>query len=102
MAKRVEVEPGAQIRSCPKWTTSMSWPGPIHEHLDALREKTVRAGDSDALSRAELLAALVYSAPKDGGALKALVDKYRLGVASDLVEPINNVVVLAMHRPGRR
>ena len=97
-----EVPATEPIRACPKWATSMVWHGPIHEHLDRLVAAAVDDGESDGLSRAELAAALVYTAPTDGSELRRRLEKYRRGKAGDLLPAPENVVVLRSHGPGRR
>ena len=81
----------------------MNWPGPVHEHLDRLKEIAIEDGaEGDGLGRTEILAALVYAAPRTGAELRALLERYRRGLAKDLIAVENNVVAFRVHPPGRR
>jgi hypothetical protein len=102
MARRppTPVDPTTLVRDCPRRTTSMSWPGPVHEHLDHLCQEAINDGEAETLSRAEMAAALVWSATRAG-----LVDglrAYRLAKVGDRLQAVGNVVQIHAHQPGRR
>ena len=100
-----EIDVTERLRDTEKWSSSLSWPAPIDMRLSGLVDLAIDAGE--ALSRAELLAALVLSAPADGEQLGKLVRSYRTSLvgAARIArggEPEKNVIVLAERKPGRR
>jgi hypothetical protein len=96
------------VRFCEKWATNVTWPAPVDERLKALLEAAVEAGEAHPLSRSELLAALVCTAPADGDALRQMLDRYRRAKVGDIaIRPPGSdvadqdVIVLSERRPGR-
>lgn len=93
------------VRSCEKWTTNVIWPAPIDQRLKQLVEQAIDAGEPELLSRSELLAALVLTAPNDAAALRAILERYRQARVRDCrvgkTAVTGNVIVLAERRPGR-
>lgn len=57
-------------------STLVHWPEKVDHRLDLLLHLVEQAGEN--ASRAQLLAALVAAAPRDGGKLARLLRKYRL------------------------
>lgn len=98
----VPEDPERLVKLCGRKPTSMVWPGPVHEHLDHLVRVAISDGENDALSRAELAAALIWSAPTDAKRLSALLKKYRKAKAGDRLPNDGNVVHIHSHSPGRR
>lgn len=102
-----EFDPDQRLRHCDKWPTSFSWPAPMDSRLNALVDAAIDAGEADALSRAELISALVLSAPLDGEHLRELLGRYRKASVRDalpfaLEGREEGVVQLSERRPGRR
>lgn len=99
-----EIPLDSRLRDTERWPTSVSWPAPVDQRLDALREIAIEEGESTALSRSELLAALVTDAPAEGTALRRILERYRLAEVRDVVlgGSESDVVVLSERRPGRR
>jgi hypothetical protein len=96
------------VRHCEKWPTNIMWPAPIDMRLSSLVDLAVEAGEPDALSRSELLAALVLAAPADGEKLESLLRAYRkakvgqAAIRKNDESPGTNVITLEGRRPGRR
>jgi hypothetical protein len=84
-----------------RWMTSLTLPGPIHQHLDNLIETAAKQG-AGAVSRQEIIAALICDAPADGPGIKKCLEKYRQAEARDLIRPVKGVVIVRSHGPGRR
>lgn len=87
--------------------TSFVLPAAIHERLDWLVDAAVRAGEDRRLSRTEVVAALVATAPKDGEALRQSLQAYRTATVRELLveahaEVGDNVVALTARKPGPR
>jgi len=64
-------------RAAVKKATTFSLPSHIHNRLDALVSLAINAGESDGLTRSELLAALIFAASNDGNKLCELLVRYR-------------------------
>ena len=94
-----------KIRHAEKWQTNVSWPAPIDERLSDLVDLAVEAGESDTLSRSEILAALVFAAEPSGLLLREQLSSFRTAdVREALIRPPDgpNVIELRVRRPGRR
>jgi hypothetical protein len=97
------------LRHCERWPTNIVWPAPIDMRLSALVQLAIAAGEQDSLTRSELLAALVLSAPADGERLREMLLHYRKARAADArtagkrtATRDGNVIVLEERKPGRR
>jgi hypothetical protein len=95
------------VRTVERWNSSLSWPAPIDERLNALLKLAVDAGESDALTRSELLAAFVLATPADGERLVELLRLYRRATVRETLvrKPADNdanVIMLSQRHPGRR
>lgn len=99
-----EIPLEGRVRDTERWPTNISWPAPIDQRLDALRNLAIDAGESTSLSRAELLAALVAAAEPDGAALRGALERYRLASVRDIAlnTEDEDVIILSQRRPGRR
>jgi len=80
---------------------------PVDQRLSALVRRAIDAGESDSLTRSELLAALVLHAPDDGEALHQIIRRYRKAQVRDAVvtdgeAPVADLVLLEERKPGRR
>ena len=98
----LEIDPTSQLRDCPKVQSSVYWPAPIDQRLNDLVALAERSGER--LSKADLLGALVLSAPDDGEELGVLVRSYRRSATRDVIgsRDTDAVVSLEARRPGRR
>jgi hypothetical protein len=103
-----EISHAEVIRKCERWATNVMWPAPIDQRLSGLVDLAIDEGEQDTLSRSEMLAALVLSAPGDGEGLVALLRNYRKATVGHSVirrahEPEGGTVIsLGERRPGRR
>lgn len=107
MPGRRELPLDALARDTERSGTSLVFPAAIHERLDWLVAAAVGAGEDRRLSRTEIVAALVASAPQDGRALRESLETYRTSTVGDLLigdhaEVGDNVVALNARRPGPR
>lgn len=99
-----EVPFGADDRldRCEPKGAAITWPIPLDNFLDTLVNLADEAGQKT--SRKELAASILLNAPRDGGALAALVTAYRLAKVRDVCPPAKGKNVIAFHvkRPGPR
>ena len=100
--KRYQIDPRERLDRCPSKGAALTWPVPLDEHLDRLRE-TVEAG-GERTTRRELAAAILFSAPTDRDRLARLLRKYRLATVAQLGHDAlgENVVEFSSHKPGPR
>ncbi len=95
---------GASLLSVKTKQTSLAWPHPVDERLEALVEAAIDAGERT--DRREVLAALVSTTGLSGTALARRIKRYR-GMAVGAVLPDAPVsptgqVELPNRPPGRR
>jgi len=108
MARQKDFPLDSLLRDSDTWSTSMHWPAPLHRRLDDLVDLAVAAGEPTALSRAELVAALIFSAPEIGDQLREMLRRFRVAkvletvVGRDSLATDSKVITLASRRPGRR
>jgi hypothetical protein len=107
MPGRRQLPLDALARDTERSGTSFVLPAAIHERLDWLVDAAVGAGEDRRLSRTEVVAALVATAPQDGDALRDSLHAYRTATVRDLLledhaDVGENVVALNARRPGPR
>lgn len=107
MPNRRELPLDALARDTERSGTSFVLPAAIHERLDWLVDAAIRAGEDRRLARTEVIAALVATAPHEGGALREALEMYRTATVADLLvaphaDVGDNVVALNARRPGPR
>jgi hypothetical protein len=97
------------LRDAEAWATSMNLPGPIQRRLDSLVKCAVeKGGESRALSRSEIVAAMILEQGEDGVTLREMLVRYRLAKtreavpAGDKVERGSNVIWIDRPKAGRR
>lgn len=95
------------VRHAEAWATSMNLPGPIQRRLDGLVARAIEGGESQSLSRSEVVAAMILDHDADGPALRDMVLRYRLAKtrAAILVEEVpsdTNVIWIDRPKAGRR
>ena len=99
---RYLVDPKDRLDQCVAKGAALTWPIPLDEHLDRLRERVESVGERT--NRRELAAALLFAAPKDADELAVLLKRYRTATVADLglVVTGENIIELARHKPGPR
>lgn len=107
MPSRRELPLDALARDTERSGTSFVLPAAIHERLDWLVNAAIRAGEDHRLSRTEVIAALVSTAPCEGASLRDALEAYRTATVRDLLvaphaDVGDNVVALNARRPGPR
>lgn len=100
--KRLQpVDSGTPLRDCPKVQSSVYWPAPTDQRLNALVDLAQEQGER--LSKADLLGALVHNAPQTGETIGALVRHYRGLTAGEVARTRTSTVIqIAERRSGRR
>jgi hypothetical protein len=88
------------IERCPPLQTNIWWPAPVDQRLNELRELLLRAGYE--VSRSQLLAALVTSAPNRSRDLELLVRQYKEKTAGAVVLQAKGAIREQDRKPGRR
>ena len=101
-SRRYQIDPSERLDRCPTKGAALTWPIPLDEHLDRLRDQVEIVGERT--TRRELVAAIVFAAPNDSNALAALLRAYRLATvaALGLAAAGENVIELASKKPGPR
>ncbi len=103
-----EIPASVLVRETERWSTSVLWPAPVDERQRGLVELAIDDGaEHENLTRAELLSALVFSAPSSGEELSQLLRRYRKARVGETVvqrqgATSTKVVVLSQRRPGPR
>ncbi len=88
-----------RIEQCARVTTSVRWPSPVDQRLNALVELVgTTCGE---VSRSRLLAALVSDAPSNETDLALLVHSYTKKTAAEVVRR-SGPIVEDVRQPGRR
>jgi hypothetical protein len=95
-----EIPPETPLRDCPKLSTNIYWPIPIDERLNELVD--LAKAEGEALSRADLLGALVLEARPDGGSLGVLVRAYRRTPANQTFVHARDAILTPHRKRGRR
>ena len=96
-----EIERDSHIESCPEVQTSVSWPAPVDQRLNELREEFIAVSAGE-ISRSKLLAAIVADTPSTGSELQQMVRRYRELTAGDVVLQQAGPITRGPRRPGRR
>ena len=103
MPREVRVDRTSPLSSCETKGASVTWPLPLDVHVDHLVEQVEAAHERT--TRRELVAAVVYAAPRDGRQLSKLLKRYRAATVADVAAGADvggDVAVYQTHGPGPR
>jgi hypothetical protein len=103
MTTERRVQADMPVRDSPEDRVGLMLPAPISVHLDALVALTEDTGERT--NRKELIAFLIFAAPRVGDELAAMLRRYRRATVRDsLLHPelAGRLVHLPTHRPGPR
>jgi hypothetical protein len=91
---------GTPVEQCPSVQTSVWWPTPVDIRLNELVDRMTASGGE--ISRSQLLAVLVSSAPTNDAQLHELLRKYKRRSAGSIVLQRGTEIVPPPRRRGRR
>lgn len=103
MPREVRVDRASPLHTCEAKGASVTWPLPLDAHVDHLVEVVEAAHERT--TRRELIAAIVYAAPKDGRQLSKILKNYRAATVADLTPATDvggNAATYQTHKPGPR
>lgn len=88
-----------EIERCPRIQTNVRWPVPVDIRLNELLGRVTSLGE---ISRSQLIAALVSSAPSEPDRLREIVEEYRSRTAGEVVLRRTGPISPQKRKPGRR
>lgn len=103
MSTQRRVHADTPVCDAPEDRVGLMLPAPISDRVDGLVALTEEAGDRT--NRKELIAFLIFAAPRVGEELAAMLRRYRRATVRDaLVNPedAGRLISLPTHRPGPR
>jgi hypothetical protein len=103
MPLEVRLDRASPLHASATKGASVTWPLPLDAHVDYLVDLVESAHERT--TRRELVAAIVFAAPRDGRQLSKLLKSYRAATVADVTLAADvggDIAVYRTHRPGPR
>jgi hypothetical protein len=99
--QRASLPRSTRVEQCPFLQTNVHWPVPVDQRLNELLGQLADLGSGE-ITRSQLLAALVATAPIEAARLEKLLRRYRNLTAGAIVLQRKGSIEIPVRRPGRR